>query len=411
MNSFHPAVRWAWWILVLPLALAAWAASRPVKSTRNVAYVGAAVLAVFWIGGIASAAGGSGKQVDSSKTDAAPEAVATTTTSPQQPRPSAPAAAKKTTSAPTQDPSARAEKAVAAAKPGTALAAVGTLSVKGRAPMTGYSREQFGQAWHDYDHNGCDTRNDILRRDLKSAQIKAGSHGCKVLSGDSAPDPYAGTSIHFVYGGASEIDIDHVVALGDAWQKGAQQWSADKRLRLANDPLNLLAVSASANRQKGDADAATWLPANKAYRCSYVARQVAVKKYYGLWVTSAERDAMVRVLSACPSAQLPAGGNVPLAQEPASAPVQTTTAPPPPPPPAPVQTTQAPPAPPPAPPGAQAFANCTELRTQYPHGVGRPGAVDHTSGTPVTTFYVSQALYDANSGSDADGDGIACEKR
>jgi hypothetical protein len=376
MNSFHPAVRWAWWILVLPLALAAWAASRPAKSTRNIAYVGAAVLAIFWIGGIAGAAGGSGKKVDSSKTNAAPAAVATTP--PSRPRPSAPAAAKKTASAPAQDPSARAEQAVAAAKPGTALAAVGTLTVKGRAPMTGYSRDQFGQAWYDYDHNGCDTRNDILRRDLKSAQIKAGSRGCKVLSGDSAPDPYTGTNIHFVYGGASEIDIDHVVALGDAWQKGAQQWSADKRLRLANDPLNLLAVSASANRQKGDADTATWLPANKAYRCSYVARQVAVKKYYGLWVTSAERDAMVRVLSACPSAQLPAGGNVPLAREPA--PVRTTTPPPPPPvqtqapPPAPVQTqAPAPVAPPPV--------QSTAPSTNYVH----PGAFCAPAGATGVT--------------------------
>jgi hypothetical protein len=276
--------------------------------------------------------------------------------------------------------------------------------------MTGYSRDQFGQAWYDYDSNGCDTRNDILRRDLKNIQIKAGTHGCKVLAGDSAPDPYTGTNIHFVYGGASEIDIDHVVALGDAWQKGAQQWSANRRLQLANDPLNLLAVSSSANRQKGDGDTATWLPANKGYRCAYVARQVAVKKAYGLWVTSAERDAMVRVLSSCPSQRLPTSNTVPLAPEPAPAPVQTTTAPPPPPPPpAPVHTTQPPP---PAPaPGARTFANCTELHSQYPHGVGRPGAVDHTSGTPVTTFYVSQSLYDANSGSDRDGDGIACEKR
>ena len=181
--------------------------------------------------------------------------------------------------------------------------------------MTGYCRDEFGQAWYDYDRNGCDTRNDILRRDLHNLQIKAGTRGCKVLAGDDNPDPYTGQAIHFVYGGASEIDIDHVVALGDAWQTGAQQWTADKRLHLANDPLNLLAVDSAANRQKGDADTASWLPSNKAYRCPYVARQVAVKKTYGLWVTAAEKDAMVRVLSACPDQPLPTGGPVPLAQE------------------------------------------------------------------------------------------------
>ena len=91
----------------------------------------------------------------------------------------------------------------------------------------------------------------------------------------------------------------------DAWQKGAAQWPAGKRLAFANDPLNLLAVDAGTNRSKGDGDAATWLPPNKSYRCAYVARQVAVKAKYGLWVTAAERDAMVRVLSTCPGMRLP----------------------------------------------------------------------------------------------------------
>jgi len=134
---------------------------------------------------------------------------------------------------------------------------------------------------------------------------------CKVLAGSLAPDPYTGTSIRFVYGGASEVDIDHVVALSDAWQKGAANWPAGKRLALANDPLNLLAVDASANRSKGDGDTATWLPANNAYRCTYVARQVAVKGKYGVWVTSAERAAMTRVLSACPTMRLPGPGSAP----------------------------------------------------------------------------------------------------
>jgi hypothetical protein len=191
---------------------------------------------------------------------------------------------------------------------GTALAAVSRLTVKGRAPKTGYARAQFGQAWYDTDRNGCDTRNDILRRDLRVRQMK---NVCKVLAGTLAPDPYTGASIRFVYGGASEVDIDHLVALSDAWQKGAAAWPAEKRLALANDPLNLLAVGASANRSKSDGDTATWLPPNKAYRCTYVAGQVAVKGKYGLWVTSAERDAMARVLATCATMRLPGPGSAP----------------------------------------------------------------------------------------------------
>jgi hypothetical protein len=185
---------------------------------------------------------------------------------------------------------------------------VSRLTVKGRAPKTGYTRAQFGQAWFDADRNGCDTRNDILRRDLRSRQMK---NACKVLAGTLAPDPYTGTSIRFVYGGPSEVDIDHAVALSDAWQKGAARWPAGKRLALANDPLNLLAVEASANRTKGDGDTATWLPPNRSYRCAYVARQVAVKGKYAVWVTAAERDAMTRVLRTCPTLRLPGPGSAP----------------------------------------------------------------------------------------------------
>jgi hypothetical protein len=104
------------------------------------------------------------------------------------------------------------------------------------------------------------------------------------------------------------VQIDHVVALGDAWQTGAQQLSPAVRTDFANDPLNLLAVSGPSNDQKGDADAASWLPANKSFRCSYVTIQVAVKIRYHLWVTRAEHDAITRVLSRCPSQPLPHGG-------------------------------------------------------------------------------------------------------
>lgn len=180
---------------------------------------------------------------------------------------------------------------------GPALVALAGLPVKGRAPMTGYARDRFASAWLDTDRNGCDTRNDVLRRDLATVELRPGTHGCVVLAGTLA-DPYTGAEVRFVRGGASEVDVDHVVALGDAWATGAAAWPVAKRAALANDPLNLLAVDAGANRQKGDGDAATWLP-RRAYRCAYAARQVAVKAKYDLWVTPAEAAALERVLSGC----------------------------------------------------------------------------------------------------------------
>ncbi len=183
-----------------------------------------------------------------------------------------------------------------------ATAIIETLAVKGRAAKTGYDRSSFSH-WRDPDRNGCDARNDILRRDLTNLVIKTDSNGCKVLGGVLA-DPYSGKNIDFVFG-ASLIDIDHVVALSNAWQTGAFQFTSEIRLQFANDPLNLLAVSASLNRQKGDGDAATWLPPTKSYRCQYVARQIAVKKKYGLWLTKPEKVAMSTLLAKCPKEEIP----------------------------------------------------------------------------------------------------------
>jgi hypothetical protein len=189
---------------------------------------------------------------------------------------------------------------------GAAYAAAEALTVKGRAPKNNYDRGEFGSAWADTDSNSCDTRDDILKRDLDDVKFRDGD--CTVVSGVLDPDPYTGKDVPYVRG-RSKIDVDHMVALSDAWQKGAQQWDDSKRIALANDPLNLLAVDSGTNRGKGDGDTATWLPPNKAYRCTYVAAQVAVKTKYGLWVTSAEQAAMKRVLTTCPEQQLPTGGN------------------------------------------------------------------------------------------------------
>ena len=169
------------------------------------------------------------------------------------------------------------------------------LEIKGRAPKTGYTRKQFGNGWGKI--NGCSVREVILARDLTDEKI---DEKCRVLSG-VLNDPYTGQTIHFRRGekSSSKVQIDHVVALSDAWQKGAQQLSAEEREKLANDPLNLLAVDGPANQAKGDGDAATWLPSNKPFRCQYIARQIAIKRRYRLWVTSAEKDTMTRILSSC----------------------------------------------------------------------------------------------------------------
>ena len=180
-----------------------------------------------------------------------------------------------------------------------------TLSVKGRAPKTGYSREAFGPSWADADYNGCDTRNDMLRRDLVDIVLKPRTRGCVVLEGVLV-DPYSGEEIRFIKGESSDrIDIDHVVSLSNAWQTGMFQRGPEERRIFANDSLNLLAVQGRLNSQKGDGDAATWLPPRKVYRCEFVARQIAVKAAYRLWLTPAEKQAMLRILRPCPGQTLP----------------------------------------------------------------------------------------------------------
>jgi len=193
-----------------------------------------------------------------------------------------------------------------AASVASGLSVIEAQVTKGRAAKTGYSRAQFGPTWSDVDRNGCDTRNDILKRDLTAEVFKEKTHECVVLSGVLI-DPYSGERINFVRGNISsmEVQIDHVVALSNAWQTGAFKLTADLRKELANDPLNLLAVKGRLNSQKGDGDAATWLPPLKSYRCDYVSRQIAVKIKYKLWFTAPEKEAMVRILKGCPEKALP----------------------------------------------------------------------------------------------------------
>ena len=183
-----------------------------------------------------------------------------------------------------------------------ALTALNQLEVKGRAAKTGYTRAQFPH-WSDPDRNGCDARNDTLKRDLTNITYKVGTRDCKVVGGQLL-DPFSGKSLTFS-STKSNIDIDHLVALSNAWQTGAAYFDKAKRTQIANDPLNLLAVDAKLNRQKGDGDAATWLPPAKSFRCEYVAAQIAVKVKYSLWLTAPEKSAMSRVLESCPDQLLP----------------------------------------------------------------------------------------------------------
>lgn len=170
------------------------------------------------------------------------------------------------------------------------------LEVKGRAPKTGYTREEFYNGWPTVD--GCSLRQRIIRREFGETAVL---DGCTVVAGEY-DEPYTGEHRKYTEKAEiSKIQIDHVVALSDAWQKGAQNLTYDERNKLATDPLNLLAVDGSANQQKSDGDAATWLPSNKKFRCQYVARQVSVKYRYGLWVTEAEKQAILKVLSYCPN--------------------------------------------------------------------------------------------------------------
>lgn len=177
------------------------------------------------------------------------------------------------------------------------------LTVRPAASKTGYNRKKFSDGWAKTDT--CTIRDKILSRDMTDVRYRS-PVDCTVMSG-VLDDPYTGKVIHFVRGPdtSGAVQIDHVVAVSDTWQTGAQQLSSAQREQLYNDPLELIAVDGPANEQKGDGDASTWLPSNTNYECRYVARQIAVKLKYHLWVTSPEHNAMEKVLQTCPDQMVP----------------------------------------------------------------------------------------------------------
>jgi len=177
------------------------------------------------------------------------------------------------------------------------------LPVRGWDRVQDFNRARFGEPWSDdvnvqFGHNGCNTRDDILRRDLVDLQVRPGT--CFAQRG-VLHDPYTGATIVFVRGPDTSpaVQIDHVVSLSDAWYKGARTWDDQRRRDFANDPRNLLAVAGQVNFDKAFRDAASWLPPNVAFRCAFVARQVEVKTDYQLWVSGKEKDAMWWVLRDC----------------------------------------------------------------------------------------------------------------
>lgn len=213
------------------------------------------------------------------------------------------------TDRPTSAPSIDAAPTAQGAPDGSALELLDTLTVSDSADVPGYDASLFG--WrNDTDRNGCDTRNDVLRRDLADMKIKPGTRGCVVTSGTLA-SPYSGEHLAFVAGDdGGDVDIDHVVARENAWQSGASEWNDEELVKFGNDPLNLLAVESSLNRSHGSRAADEWVPDAEAGACTFTARQVAVKAAYDLTVTTDERSAMVGVLGSCPG-----GGELPSAVE------------------------------------------------------------------------------------------------
>ena len=178
-----------------------------------------------------------------------------------------------------------------------------SLPVRGWDRVQDFNRVRFGEPWSDdvnveFGHNGCNTRDDVLRRDLAQLVVRPGT--CFAQSG-TLPDPYSGQTIAFVRGPntSDAVQIDHVVSLSDAWYKGARLWDDQRRRDFANDPRNLLAVGGKANFDKAFRDAASWLPSNAAFHCAFVARVVDVKTAYGLAVTANEKRAITDALAGC----------------------------------------------------------------------------------------------------------------
>ncbi|WP_245646901.1 HNH endonuclease family protein [Microtetraspora niveoalba] len=171
------------------------------------------------------------------------------------------------------------------------------LRVRRMGPKTGYSRKWFGPNWADtargvpYAGNGCDTRNDLLARDGRNVRYRKGSD-CVVVR-MTLRDPYTGRTIRWRKQRADLVQVDHVVPMSYSWRMGAARWPKAKRLRIANDPLNLLPVYGPVNQAKRGWGPGSWLPPARKIRCAYAVRFTQVALKYRLSVTRADKNTML----------------------------------------------------------------------------------------------------------------------
>jgi hypothetical protein len=187
---------------------------------------------------------------------------------------------------------------VSGAPKGTVLYALHRLKVRDAAStVDGYERDKFGQKWADIDRNGCDQRNDVLRRDMVNLHTVPGTRGCFLAKGTLSllDDSYAATRVKYKRGN-DKVEIDHVVSLADAWGSGAHDWDVDQREEFANDFMNLEVIDSGTDTVKSDLAANDWLPDDDDDQCALVVRQISIKKRYKLSVTPAELQAMDSVL-------------------------------------------------------------------------------------------------------------------
>jgi hypothetical protein len=171
-----------------------------------------------------------------------------------------------------------------------------------------YRRDAFGDSWTDDNpapggHNGCDTRNDILDRDLVDKTYVSIKRCPNAVASGTLHDPYTNATVPFVRGAqvGAAVQIDHIVPLALAWDLGARSWTDDMRVRFANDPANLLAVDGPANQDKGDKEPATWMPPNHAFWCQYAVQFANVLRGYGLAVDAPSAAVLRDAAATCPT--------------------------------------------------------------------------------------------------------------
>lgn len=164
------------------------------------------------------------------------------------------------------------------------------LTVRAESAPGPYDRDLFPH-WTSVD--GCTTRETVLQRDGDGVEVGS---DCYPTSGTwySEYDGETRTS-------PADLHIDHVVALSEAWDSGAGEWTTDRREDFANDLTGpqLIAVTAEVNISKSDHDPAEWVPPLASKRCAYAKMWIHTKARWDLSVDSAEKSALQPLLDTC----------------------------------------------------------------------------------------------------------------